>query len=104
MRSGGLVLASIILIGVGMSGCVASSGHTSAATLALDGDCRDGGDIDVDGVRWFLDHGSDVPEGWRNVAEVEGTIDTNNGVFVAEDGTRLKVRNDFRKLGCSLWQ
>ncbi len=44
---------------------------------------------------------------WRGREEVAGTLtatETDYGVFVADDGTRLAVTSSFRKLSCTLWE
>ncbi len=96
-------VAVLVVLAVG---CSATGGET-LSTLVLDPECRDGGEVVADGTRWFLDQGSDVPRSWRARSEVEGVLHIESettGRFLAADGTALVVRNDFRRLSCSLWE
>lgn len=79
----------------------------AGSVLVLNPDCRDAGEIVVDGTRWILDQGSDVPSSWRGRGEVEGVVvveSDTSGRFVALDGTTLTVTTGFRKVSCSLWE
>lgn len=97
--------AGVAVILIAAAGYALLSSGTGS-TLVLNADCRDSGEIVVDGTRWILDQGSDVPRSWRGRGEVEGVVvveSDGSGRFVALDGTTLPVTTGFRKMSCSLW-